>query len=147
MCDSRGPGPLLEPIFYVMSLTVHVYHLNTFICATVWLQFGPFHGFGDAVRSRQVRQQQDRGLVSTWTTTNTSMTFDSVQQCRLLDKFGWYSVDEHWFHGWLGDQSKRIAKCSTHVAVTWGYSVEYAGANLVFLLLTYDLPSCTRHSH
>ena len=41
----------------------------------------------------------ENGLITTLLAADTSRAFDSVEHVRLIDKLGWYGIDEHWFAG------------------------------------------------
>ena len=43
----------------------------------------------------------DLGTVASLVTADTSKTFDSIEQSHLLEKLGWYGIDEQWFGAWL----------------------------------------------
>ena len=43
----------------------------------------------------------DCGRVATLLAADTSRAFDTVEHGRLLDKMGWYGIDDHWFRDWL----------------------------------------------
>ena len=87
----------------------------------------------------------DRGLVSTLTTTDTSKTFNSVQHSRLLDKLGWYGIDDHWFRGWLENRTQCVIGSSTPLPVTHGVVQGSTLGVILFSLCTNDLPSFIRY--
>ena len=43
----------------------------------------------------------DAGRVTSLVTADTSKAFDSVEHGRLLEKLGWYGIEERWFRAWL----------------------------------------------
>ena len=52
--------------------------------------------------------ETDRGRVVSNIASDTSKTFVSVEHGRLLEKIGWYGVDDHWFSDWLCDRRQIV---------------------------------------
>ena len=52
----------------------------------------------------------DNKLITSLTTADTSKAFDSVEHCRLLEKLGWYGVDQHWFDNWMRGRRQRVGR-------------------------------------
>ena len=60
----------------------------------------------------------DRSRVSALVTADTSKAFDSVEHGRLLEKLGWYGVDDRWFRAWLSGRTQSgaelVLRCLFH---------------------------------
>ena len=52
----------------------------------------------------------DNKFITSLTTADASQAFDSVEHCRLLEKLGWYSVDQHWFGNWMRGRRQRVGR-------------------------------------
>ena len=50
----------------------------------------------------------DSGRVTSLVTADTSKAFDSVEHGRLLEKLGWYGIDQRWFRAWLSGRTQTI---------------------------------------
>ena len=50
----------------------------------------------------------DGGRVTSLVTADTSKAFDSVEHGRLLEKLGWYGIDDRWFRAWLSDRAQSV---------------------------------------
>ena len=50
----------------------------------------------------------DSGRVTSLVTADTSKAFDSVEHGRLLEKLGWYGVENRWFRAWLTGRTQTV---------------------------------------
>ena len=93
-----------------------------------------------------ITENIDSRRVTSFVTADTSKAFDSVEHGRLLEKLGWYGIDETWFRAWLSDriQSVRGGTCA-ELPVTHGVIQGSILGPVLFLVFTNDLPQHVPH--
>ena len=65
---------------------------------------------------------------------DTSKAFASVEHGRLLEKLGWYGMDDHWFYDWLHGRNQIVKGGSQHgerPCFARGDPGQYFGAGVV----------------
>ena len=83
----------------------------------------------------------DGGRVTSLVTADTSKAFDSVEHGRLLEKLGWYGIDQRWFRAWLGGRTQSIRGGSGEkLTVSHGIIQGSILGPVLFLIFTNDMP-------
>ena len=73
-------------------------------------------------------------------TADTSKAFDSVEHGRLLDKLGWYGIDQRWFAAWLSGRTQAVAGATDVQDVTHGIVQGSILGPILLIIFTSDLP-------
>ena len=85
--------------------------------------------------------ETDKGKAVSNIAADISKAFDSVGHGRLVEKLGWYGVDEHWFSDWLGGR-QQLVKGGLHLLpVTHGVIQGSTLGAILFSLFTNDVAS------
>ena len=87
----------------------------------------------------------DRGRVTSLVTADTSKAFDSVEHGRLLEKLGWYGIDQRWFRAWLSGRTQSVRGGSSELPVTHGVVQGSILGPILYLLFTNDLSQHIPH--